>query len=126
MKKQDKMRMQIRRKTTGPISILVLKGMFMAPMDEELFISRINALLRSGRKLIVVNLEQVPYMNSVGEWALVERCSQINQAGGKLKLCSISRRAITERVISPLVISKLHSVFEVFDTEREAIESFKM
>jgi anti-sigma B factor antagonist len=67
----------------------------------------------------VLNLAAVPYIDSTALGYLIRAYSTVNRLGGRLKLLNT-----TERVHDLLVITKLLSIFDVFDTERDAVNSF--
>jgi anti-sigma B factor antagonist len=76
------------------------------------------ALLADGRKQILVNLNQVTFMDSSAVGELVAAHTLAASLGGQMKLVS------SKRVQDILSIAKLHLVFEVFEDEREALRSF--
>lgn len=80
---------------------------------------RIRELSESGRNNIVVNLAGVDYIDSTGLGGLVISYTGLKKAGGSLKLLNLSRRNI-----ELLVLTKLTTVFEIFDDEQEAVNSF--
>ena len=67
-------------------------------------------------ELIVVNLAEVPYMDSSGVASLVKLLSRAKKSGVRLRLV-----AMTERVRSIFEITRLDTVFEIFATEQEAL-----
>lgn len=80
---------------------------------------RVRSLLEQERRRIVLNLGDVRYVDSGGIGELVESFSAAKNRGGAIKLAHVTRR------LSDLfVIAKLLNVFECFETEDEAIESF--
>ena len=80
-----------------------------------------TAMLASqGHKKLVLNLEAVPYIDSAGLGEIVRTYTSISRQGGKLKLLNVSKR-----IYDLLVITKLYTVFEVKEDEKDAIASFK-
>ena len=65
---------------------------------------------------LVINLEDVSYIDSSGIGTLVEVFRRINGYKGKLALCGLS-----DRVHSVFEITKLDHFFKIFDTEAEAL-----
>jgi anti-sigma B factor antagonist len=86
---------------------------------DELLKDKINSLLASGKKKLVLNLEGVPYIDSAGLGEIVRTYTTVSRQGGSLKLLNL-----TKRIEDLLSITKLLTVFETFDTEAEAIKSF--
>jgi anti-sigma B factor antagonist len=75
-------------------------------------------IAQSGR--IVLNLAGVSYIDSGGLGTLVALYTTARNAGGSIKLANL-----TERVSDLLQVTKLLTVFEVFDSEKAALESFR-
>lgn len=73
-------------------------------------------LLDDGPECIVINLDGVPYMDSSGVAALVKLLSRARRIGVSLKLASL-----TARVRSVFEITRLDGVFNIFETEQEAM-----
>jgi anti-sigma B factor antagonist len=76
-------------------------------------------LIAAGKHSIILNMQKVDYVDSTGLGALVMTYTTLNKAGGKIKLLSLTRRSI-----ELLVMTKLTTIFEVFDDEQNAVNSF--
>ena len=111
--------MTIQRRDVGDVVILDIDGKLMGGVDSELFQETVQELLDSGRQQILVNLEKVKWMNSTGLGILIAGLQTTKRSGGTLKLVHVS-----ERIRDLLKITKLSSVFESYDAEAEAVESF--
>ena len=83
------------------------------------FRDTIKELVNKGHKKILVNLGDVTYIDSSGIGELVSGYTTVSNAGGQLKLLNL-----TKRVHDLLQITKLYTVFEVFDDEAKALASF--
>src|SRR6516162_7524423 len=79
----------------------------------------IRDLLAKGHKNILLNLGEVTYIDSSGIGELVSGFTAVSNQGGQLKLLNL-----TKRVRDLLQITKLYTVFEVFDDEASAVRSF--
>jgi anti-sigma B factor antagonist len=79
----------------------------------------LRTMAREGHKKILLNLSDVSYVDSSGLGVLVAGFASIASHGGSLKLSNL-----TNRVSDLLLITKLFTVFEVFDHESVAIRSF--
>ena len=79
----------------------------------------VRDLLARGRKKIVLDLADVDYIDSAGLGALVSAFTSVRNAGGELKLVYL-----TKKVQDLLQMTKLYTVFEIFDDETAAIKSF--
>jgi anti-sigma B factor antagonist len=111
--------MQIEQRATGDVVILDLKGKITLGEGDELLKDKVNSLLNQGHKKIVLNLAQVPYIDSAGLGEIVRTYTTVSRQGGSLKLLSL-----TKRITDLLSITKLLTVFETFDTEQDAVGSF--
>ena len=80
----------------------------------------VRKLLAEGKKKIVLNLAEVNYIDSSGLGELVSAYTAVKNAGGELKLLSL-----TSKVRDLLVITKLVTVFDVKDDEAAAVSSFQ-
>jgi anti-sigma B factor antagonist len=111
--------MQIEERVVGDVTILDIKGKMTLGEGDELLKDKINSLVSQGQKKLVLNLEGVPYIDSAGLGEIVRTYTTVSRQGGKLKLLNL-----TKRIEDLLSITKLLTVFEVFDSEDEAVKSF--
>jgi len=79
----------------------------------------VRDLLAKGRKKILLNLADVDYIDSAGLGTLVSAFTSVKNDGGELKLVYL-----TKKVQDLLQMTRLYTVFEVFDEETAAIGSF--
>jgi anti-sigma B factor antagonist len=111
--------MEINERTSGDIMILDLKGRMTLGEGDELLKDKINSLLLQGYKKLVLNLANVPYIDSAGLGEIVRTYTTVSRQGGSLKLLHL-----TKRIEDLLSITKLLTVFETFDSESEVVKSF--
>jgi len=111
--------MQIEQRAVGDVTVLDLKGRVTLGEGDELLRDKVNSLLNQGLKKIVLNLADVPYVDSAGLGEIVRTYTTVSKQGGSLKLLNL-----TKRITDLLSITKLLTVFETFDTENEAVRSF--
>jgi anti-sigma B factor antagonist len=111
--------MQIVERAVGDVVILDVKGRITLGEGDELLKDKVNTLVNQGRKKIVLNLADVPYVDSAGLGEIVRTYTTVSRQGGSLKLLNL-----TKRISDLLSITKLLTVFETFDTESDAITSF--
>jgi len=102
------------------VVVLELSGKIMGGPDATLLTEKLHKLIESGRTKVVADLSQVNWMNSSGLGILIGGLTTMRHNGGDLKLANI-----TEKIQSLLMITKLLSVFETYDTIDKAKESFK-
>ena len=111
--------MQIDERAVGDVVILDLKGKITLGEGDELLKDKVNSLVNQGHKKIVLNLADVPYIDSAGLGEVVRTYTTVSRQGGSLKLLNL-----TKRITDLLSITKLLTVFETFDSENEAVRSF--
>ena len=113
------MSMDIEQREREGIVILDLKGRLVVGEPIASLRERIRELCDGGRINIILNLEGVDYIDSTGLGGLVISYTTLKKAGGALKVVNLSKRTI-----ELLVLTKLSTVFEMFDDEQEAVNSF--
>ena len=111
--------MQIEERAVGDVTLLDLKGKMTLGEGDELLKDKINSLAMQGRRKIVLNLADVPYIDSAGLGEIVRTYTTISRQGGQLKLLNL-----TKRITDLLSITKLLTVFETYDSEADAVRSF--
>jgi anti-sigma B factor antagonist len=111
--------MQIEERIVDDVTILDLKGKMTLGEGDELLKDKINSLVSQGHKKLLLNLEEVPYIDSAGLGEIVRTYTSISRQGGKLKLLNV-----TKRIYDLLVITKLVTIFDSYENEDDAIRSF--
>ena len=112
--------MQIEERVVNEVTILDLKGKITLGEGDEALKDKINSLILQDRKRLLLNLEGVPYIDSAGLGEIVRTYTTVSRQGGQLKLVNL-----TKRITDLLSITKLLTVFETFESESEALASFK-
>ena len=103
----------------GDVSVVDAVGRLTLGEGSSLFRDTIRGLVAQGNKKIVLNLGEVSYIDSSGIGELVSAFTTVTNQGGKLKLLNL-----TKRVHDLLQITKLYTVFDVYDREATVIASF--
>ena len=111
--------MQIDERVVSGVTILDLKGKMTLGEGDELLKDKVNSLVNQGHKKIVLNLADVPYIDSAGLGEIVRTYTTVSRQGGSLKLLNL-----TKRITDLLSITKLLTVFETFESENDAVRSF--
>jgi anti-sigma B factor antagonist len=101
------------------VTILDLKGKITLGEGDEALREKINQLIGQNKKRILLNLAEVPYIDSAGLGEVVRTYTTVSRQGGQLKLVNL-----TKRITDLLSITKLLTVFEAFDSESEALKSY--
>ena len=112
--------MQIEERIVNNVTILDLKGKITLGEGDEVLKDKINSLIQQDRKRILLNLAEVPYIDSAGLGEIVRTYTTTSRQGGQLKLLNL-----TKRITDLLSITKLLTVFDTFDAEAEALSSYK-
>ena len=111
--------MKAQKRMDGNVAVLSLSGKLMGGPDAELVRGAIKECLDEGQKDILIDLGEVPWVNSTGLGILIASHVTVTNAGGNLKLSRVDKR-----INQIFMVTKLHTVFETFDSEAEAVASF--
>lgn len=111
--------MQINERTLEGLTILDLNGKLTIDSGAQLLKDKCESLVFQRRTQVIVNLAGVPYIDSGGLGQLVACYTTLAKAGGRLTLTNINK---TNHDL--LSITKLVAVFETFDSEKAAVESY--
>jgi anti-sigma B factor antagonist len=111
--------MDIKERVVEGISVLDLAGKIVLGEGDLQVKERIKDLLADGQRKVLLNLGDVSYIDSAGLGAMISCYTTAKREGGQMKLVNL-----TKRVQDLLTITKLITVFETYDSEKEAIESF--
>jgi anti-sigma B factor antagonist len=106
-------------RTVGQVSVVDLSGKITIGEGDVVLRDKILELLDGGHSKILLSLEKVSYMDSAGIGELVACFKKAREKGGTVKLLKPSGK-----VEDLLQLTKLWEVFEIFDEEKAAVESF--
>ena len=112
--------LKIEKRRINDVLILDMTGKLRLGEGSAEFHTAIRQLAESGEKRIVINLADVSYIDSSGLGELVAGYTALKRNGGKLKLLHL-----TARVRDLMVMTKLLTVFDVYENEAEAVKSFE-
>ena len=113
------MELTINERIKEGIVILDAKGQMVAGESADRLRERLKAMAEAGPANVILNLAHVDYIDSSGLGALVMSFSALRKKDGTLKLLNLTRRNV-----ELLVLTKLETVFEVYDEEQSAVNSF--
>ena len=112
--------MAMKERIKDGVAIVELKGKLMGGPDSTALHDKIHGLIADGIHNVVIDLARTKWMNSSGLGALMAGLTTLRNAGGDLKLA-----CVTQKIESLLVITKLITVFETFESVDRAVVSFK-
>ena len=113
------MSIEIQEREREGVHILDVTGRLTVGPEVSSLREKLLAMSSAGHTKVVLNLEEVEYIDSTGLGGLVICFTTLRKAGGALKLLNLSRRNI-----ELLVLTKLTTVFEIFSDEQDAVNSF--
>lgn len=103
----------------GTIASLDMRGKFIKGQGGFQLQMLVDKVLSAGTNKILLNLTEVPIIDSMGIGEIVRAFKRVGEAGGVLKLVGV-----TDRVYGALRITQLLDLIESFDTEESAVASF--
>ena len=111
--------MHIKQRAAGSVTIFDLNGRMTRNDGYGQIRAALNPLLKQGHTQFLLNLADVPYMDSTGIGELVSVFITVRNHKGTLKLVTL-----TDRMRELFEVAKLVQVFDVFDDEADALQSF--
>ena len=103
----------------GTVASLDMRGKFIKGQGGFQLQMLVDKVLQAGTSKILLNLTEVPIIDSMGIGEIVRAFKRVQEAGGTLKLVGV-----TDRVYGALKITQLLDLIESFDTEESAVASF--
>ena len=114
------MSVKLTTRQVGDVTVIDAVGRITLGEGSSTFRDSVKELVTKGNKKILMNLAEVSYIDSSGIGELVSGFTTVSNAGGNLKLLKL-----TKRIQDLLQITKLYTIFEVFDDEAAARASFQ-
>lgn len=113
------MSLEIQEREREGIVILDLKGRITSGPEAGAFRDAAAAVAGRPNRNLILNMANVDYVDSTGLGAMVMAATTVKRNGGKVKLLNMNKRNI-----ELLVMTKLATIFEIFNDEQDAINSF--
>ena len=113
------MSMKVTTRQVDGITVLDLSGRITLGEGSVTLRDAVHDVLAKGSKKILLNLENISYIDSSGIGEMVSAFTSVKNAGGELKLLNL-----TKKVHDLLQITKLYTVFDVHEDEAHAVRSF--
>jgi anti-sigma B factor antagonist len=101
------------------IVLLDGNGRITAGDDTARFRAEMEGLSAAGKVNVILNLAEVDFIDSTGLGAMVLASSEMKKLSGKIKLLNLNKRNV-----ELLVVTKLTTIFDIFDDEQDAVNSF--
>jgi anti-sigma B factor antagonist len=112
--------MEVQERTAGDVTIVTVTGEIAAGKGSDVRLKdRVTRLLHEGHRKLLLDLGGVTYVDSAGLGQLVQLHATSTRQGATLKLLHVGKR-----LHDLLVITRLLTVFDTFDSEAEAVASF--
>ena len=112
--------LEVTERQAGDVTILDMNGSVRMGEGAISLRNSIRGLIDGGKKKILLNLAGLKNIDSSGIGELIANYTTISRDGGQLKLLNL-----TDKIQNLLVITKLLTVFDSYDNETDALNSFK-
>lgn len=113
------MKLKITTRSEGKVTVLDLKGAIALGESENVFREKMAKLVKEGKTSILLNLADVEFVDSSGVGALVTCMTSVVRGGGKVK--GLHPSSMVQRLLK---ITGVYKLFEFFEDEKRAIDSF--
>lgn len=114
------MPLEISNSKVGAITVVSMKGTIVAGNDRKKLLDNINELVEAGEINMILDLGQVSYADSTGIGGLLEASKTAARKGG----CAVLLH-LTKRIHDVLSITRLSTVFGIYDDLQKAVDSFQ-
>lgn len=111
--------MRVREIKRDDVIILELSGRLTEGSDTQALSTKLNTMIDNGQLKMVVDLGKVHWIDSSGLGLLIRGFTRLQKNGGELKLARV-----TKSVLSLLQMTKLNTVFNIYDSTDAAVASF--
>lgn len=113
------MSLDIQQRDHEGIAVLDLNGRITVGEEAGALREAVSSLAAAGRRNVILNLDNVDYIDSTGLGALVVCATSLRKQEGNVRLLNLNKRNL-----ELLVITKLATVFDLFADEQDAVNSF--
>lgn len=102
------------------VSVVTLDGRIVLGEESNSFREKLKSMLAEGKKKIVLNMVNIKYIDSSGLGTLVAAHVSAKTQGASVRLCNLGKK-----FHEVMQITKLLTIFDVYDTEAAAVSSFQ-
>jgi anti-sigma B factor antagonist len=113
------MSLKITSSEVDGVVLVALNGRIILGEESTALREKLKSLIAAGKKKIVLNMAEIGYIDSAGLGALVAAHLSAKNAGGSIRLCNLG-----DKFQEVLQLTKMLTVFDVYDTEAAAVASF--
>ena len=114
------MKVQITNREVDGVTVVTLEGRIVLGEESHSFREKLKSLLVEGKKKIVLNMADIKYIDSSGLGTLVAAHVSAKTHGASVRLCNLGKK-----FHEVMQITKLLTIFDVYDTEAAAVRSFQ-
>ncbi len=119
MSSEEPQKSVLRERVADGVVVIYL-GTILRGGGDYLLKDRLDALVRCGHREVLVNLKDLPYVDSTELGRLIRAHLSVRQAGGRVRLCNLS-----ERTMTLMKMTRLDSVLDIYGTEEEALATIR-
>ena len=113
------MALRMTERDVNGVSFLDVEGRIVLGEESNALREKVKSLIAEGKKKVVLNMDNITFIDSAGLGTLVAAHHSAKSQGASLRLCHLG-----SKFQEVLQITKLLTVFEVYDTEAAAVASF--
>src|SRR4051812_11971242 len=111
---------KVSKRQVGGVTVLDMSGKMRIGESGTVFCNTIRDLMEEDRKKILLNLQGITHIDSTGLGELIASYNTLDKKGGQVKLLHL-----TQRVRELMTLTKLLTVFDIYESETEALDSFQ-
>jgi len=114
------MSLKITNSEVGSVSVVELDGRIVLGEESNSLREKLKSMVAAGKKKIVLNVGNIKYIDSTGLGTLVAAHLSANTQGASVRLCHLGKK-----FHEIMQVTKLLTVFDVYDTQTAAVSSFQ-
>ena len=113
------MALKMTNREVDGVAVVALDGRIVLGEESNALREKVKALMAEGKKKVVLNMDNITFIDSAGLGTLVAAHHSVKTQGASLRLCHLG-----SKFQEVLQITKLLTVFDVYNSEAEAVSSF--
>jgi anti-sigma B factor antagonist len=116
---ENKVALKMTNREVDGVSVVALDGRIVLGEESNALREKVKSMIAEGKKKIVLNMDNITFIDSAGLGTLVAAHHSVKSQGASMRLCHLG-----SKFQEVLQITKLLTVFDVYNTEAEAVASF--